>query len=323
MTQVPATFDQEAYALYSRYQQAVHGDSPDKCKPSQYRRFLCTSPLRSEDGAYGAFHHHYRVDGRLIAVGVVDILPACLSSAYFFYEPELQHLSLGIWSALQEIRWVQRFSSAHPACRFYYLGLYVHPCLKMRYKATFQPSQLLCCVRCSWHAAAACLPYLDAHNYVVFSDIAPVFKSPQRGAQEGADAGGQQQQRQRQDEKRDDGGPSSSGSVKAKAQPREVESYRVDRDTLSAQQQAEYDAHHCHAADTALLPPLLPPLPLTLRPCVLCGAAVALWCLQCYLACLCCTATSTCRSPHWRHARLLSSAASFPSTSSWRESSSA
>ena len=38
----------------------------------------------------GSFHHQYRVDGRLVAVGVVDVLPKCLSSKYFFWEPSLR-----------------------------------------------------------------------------------------------------------------------------------------------------------------------------------------------------------------------------------------
>jgi arginine-tRNA-protein transferase len=29
---------------------------------------------------YGSFHQHYRIDGKLVAVGVVDILPHCLVS---------------------------------------------------------------------------------------------------------------------------------------------------------------------------------------------------------------------------------------------------
>lgn len=37
--------------------------------------------VEKRDGVeYGAFHMEYRIDDRLIMVGVVDILPACLSS---------------------------------------------------------------------------------------------------------------------------------------------------------------------------------------------------------------------------------------------------
>lgn len=34
---------------------------------------------------YGSYHQLYRIDGKLIAVGVVDILPKCLVSFSFVY----------------------------------------------------------------------------------------------------------------------------------------------------------------------------------------------------------------------------------------------
>lgn len=42
-----------------------------------------------------------------MAVGVVDILPSCLSSVYLFWDPDLGPLSLGKLSAMKEIEWVQ------------------------------------------------------------------------------------------------------------------------------------------------------------------------------------------------------------------------
>eukprot|EP00955_Chlamydomonas_euryale_P114423 366278-Chlamydomonas_euryale.AAC.15 len=56
---------------------------------------------------YGSFHQQYWLDGKLVAVGVVDVLPRCLSAVYFFWEPHLKHLSLGKLSALKELQWVQ------------------------------------------------------------------------------------------------------------------------------------------------------------------------------------------------------------------------
>jgi arginine-tRNA-protein transferase len=44
----------------------------------------------------------YRVDGKLIAIGVVDILPACVSSVYFMYDTAWEKFSLGKLSALRE-----------------------------------------------------------------------------------------------------------------------------------------------------------------------------------------------------------------------------
>ncbi len=44
---------------------------------------------------YGTFHQQYRLEGRLIAVGIIDVLPRCLSSVYLFWEPECASMSLG------------------------------------------------------------------------------------------------------------------------------------------------------------------------------------------------------------------------------------
>lgn len=136
-------------------------------------------------GPYGGFHHHYLLDGRLIAVGVVDILPSCLSSVYLFYLPEYDFLNLGTVTAVKEIEWMQRrLTPNHPQLKYYYMGYYIHSCAKMRYKAKFAPSDLLCPVRCTWHPLAECVAALDslqatmmpaqsgAGRCVILSDVA-------------------------------------------------------------------------------------------------------------------------------------------------------
>lgn len=53
---------------------------------------------------YGSFHQQYYLDDRLIAVGVIDILPLCVSSVYFFYDPDYRFLSLGSYASLRLVR---------------------------------------------------------------------------------------------------------------------------------------------------------------------------------------------------------------------------
>ena len=60
---------------------------------------------------YGSFHQHYLLDGKLIAVGVIDILPHCVSSVYLYYDPDYSFLSLGTYSALRYVLYNFRF---HP-----------------------------------------------------------------------------------------------------------------------------------------------------------------------------------------------------------------
>lgn len=151
-----SSFDAEEYALYRRYQIKVHNDAPNHVTENSYNRFLVDSPLifvpPTGDGTvppcgFGSFHQQYLIDGQLVAVGVVDILPRCLSSKYLFWDPDFAFLSLGKYSAIQEINWVKDNQIHCPSLQYYYLGYYIHSCNKMRYKAAYCPSELLCPLR--------------------------------------------------------------------------------------------------------------------------------------------------------------------------------
>ncbi|KAG7260188.1 hypothetical protein CRUP_027323 [Coryphaenoides rupestris] len=61
------------------------------------------SPPGGPQVGYGSFHQQYWLGGRLVAVGVVDILPTCVSSVYLYYHPEFAALSLGSYSVLSPI----------------------------------------------------------------------------------------------------------------------------------------------------------------------------------------------------------------------------
>lgn len=112
---VPASFEDpefkssfnQSLSLYTKYQVAIHQDEPDLCDKSEFTRFLCNSPLEAEHPAngpecgYGSFHQQYWLDGKIIAVGVIDILPYCVSSVYLYYDPDYSFLSLGVYSALR------------------------------------------------------------------------------------------------------------------------------------------------------------------------------------------------------------------------------
>lgn len=90
----------------------------------------------------GLYHQHYRLGELLIAVGVVDILPSGLSSVYLFYNPSFSHelVALGKYAILKEVE----FTRTTLQLPYYYLGYYIESCQKMRYKAEYKPSQLLC-----------------------------------------------------------------------------------------------------------------------------------------------------------------------------------
>ncbi|KAM4729413.1 arginyl-tRNA--protein transferase 1 isoform 2-T2 [Anableps anableps] len=162
---------QQSVALYARYQMAIHGDDPSECSESEFRRFLCDSPLEAEyspDGpemGYGSFHQQYWLDGRIVAVGVIDILPACVSSVYLYYHPDFTSLSLGSYSALREIAFTRQLQKQATNLCYYYLGFYIHSCPKMRYKGQYRPADLLCPETYAWVSIERCVPLLDSSRY--------------------------------------------------------------------------------------------------------------------------------------------------------------
>ncbi|XP_043867179.1 arginyl-tRNA--protein transferase 1 isoform X5 [Drosophila mojavensis] len=99
---------------------------------------------------YGSFHQQYWLDTKLIAVGVIDILPGSVSSVYFFYDPDYSFLSLGTYGSLREIDLVQTLAERVPALKYYYMGFYIHSCPKMRYKGKLSASYLLCPETYDW-----------------------------------------------------------------------------------------------------------------------------------------------------------------------------
>ena len=99
-----------SYDVYKTYQMSIHKDDIGSCTPKQFKRFLIDSPLILDKfndadnvpNEFGSYHMQYWLDGtRLIAVGVIDILPNCVSSVYLYYDPDYSFLTLGTYSALR------------------------------------------------------------------------------------------------------------------------------------------------------------------------------------------------------------------------------
>jgi arginine-tRNA-protein transferase len=78
----------ENFELFKKYQIAVHHENEDEISLNHFENFLVNSPLRQRldtaEGLIGSWHTEYRIDGKLIAVGVIDILPSGVSSVYCY-----------------------------------------------------------------------------------------------------------------------------------------------------------------------------------------------------------------------------------------------
>ncbi|KAM3419415.1 hypothetical protein BST61_g5344 [Cercospora zeina] len=138
----PDVFTEEKFALFDNYQRSVHGEGDDEISRAGFRRFLCASPLKRRTDAggkqLGSFHQCYRLDGRLIAMAVLDLLPASVSGVYFLYNQDFEAYSFGKLSALRETA-----LALECGYKYYYMGYYIHTCEKMRYKAQYKPIQVL------------------------------------------------------------------------------------------------------------------------------------------------------------------------------------
>ncbi|XP_047010312.1 arginyl-tRNA--protein transferase 1 isoform X7 [Ictalurus punctatus] len=137
----------------------------DSLPDEPLHRFEAETSPDGPDMGYGSFHQQYWLDGRIVAVGVIDILPNCVSSVYLYYDPDFSFLSLGSYSALREIAFTRQLQKQSPKLSYYYLGFYIHSCPKMRYKGQYQPSDLLCPETYIWVPIEKCVPRLDASVY--------------------------------------------------------------------------------------------------------------------------------------------------------------
>ncbi|AOW27077.1 arginine-tRNA-protein transferase [Candida albicans P78048] len=149
----PSKFSKEKFELYKKYQVSVHNDDPDDVTESSFKRFLCDTPFPDDevDGdkdqfeglelknwgestkpRIGPTHELYFLDGKLIAISILDFLPSGVSSIYFIWDPGYAHLSLGTLSGLKEMQMCDKLNYS-----WYYLGYYIEDCVKMKYKSKF------------------------------------------------------------------------------------------------------------------------------------------------------------------------------------------
>lgn len=168
-------FTEEKYAVFENYQRIVHQESPSDISRDGFKRFLCDSPLRNEifkspDGKerlLGSFHQCYRLDGKLVAVGVLDLLPECVSAKYFLYHESIHKFQPGKLGALYEIA-----LAAEKGYRWWYSGFYIHTCPKMRYKIDFKPQYVLDPDRHVWLALdKEVLKLFDRKGYLNLSGL--------------------------------------------------------------------------------------------------------------------------------------------------------
>lgn len=126
----PARFHEEHFALYHRYLTDRHADGTmaDDSDEESYRRFL-VEPWGGETRFI-----ELRLDTRLVAVAITDVLEHGLSAVYTFFDPAFSDRAPGTYAILSQIEAARGLGLS-----YLYLGYWIQTCAKMSYKDKFRP----------------------------------------------------------------------------------------------------------------------------------------------------------------------------------------
>jgi leucyl-tRNA---protein transferase len=130
VTTGPPLVTDEKADLYRRYLAARHDGQMDG-SPEELERFLYTARAR-------ALETCYRLDGRLVAVGIADVEPQALSAVYCYFDPDRPERGLGVLNVLRLLAEARRRDVP-----WVYLGYFVAGSRTMAYKAGYRPCEAL------------------------------------------------------------------------------------------------------------------------------------------------------------------------------------
>ena len=153
----------EKFKVYKKYQMNIHKDKEEEITVDNYNMSWGKSNLIDNIGIklpqdlasktkhpeiypkkYGCYNLIHRIDGKIVAVGIVDILPTCLSSVYLYYDTDYQFLDLGVLTSILEIEYIKSFHDLiDNNFNYYLLGFYAENVQKLRYKGFYFPTQIL------------------------------------------------------------------------------------------------------------------------------------------------------------------------------------
>jgi arginine-tRNA-protein transferase len=127
----------DLYARWHAERQEARGWEPNPQTRERYAiEFAFAHPAARE----AAFYDDAGADGspRLVGLGLFDETPHALSAAFFFYDPDYAHRSLGTANVLSLVADARATGREHV-----YLGYRVEGCASLAYKAAFRPHELL------------------------------------------------------------------------------------------------------------------------------------------------------------------------------------
>jgi arginyl-tRNA--protein-N-Asp/Glu arginylyltransferase len=119
----------EKHELYRRYLESRHQGQMDGSR-EEFEGFLYSSCVETVEVVY-------RLEGRVVGVGIVDAEPQAWSAVYFYFDTLLERRGLGVFNVLWLIEECRRRGVPHM-----YLGFYIRECARMSYKAGYRPCEL-------------------------------------------------------------------------------------------------------------------------------------------------------------------------------------
>jgi len=125
------TLSKKHLELFEKYHLAMHhrkGWDYQETSPQHYQNSFVSG--------YNEFGYEilYFDDDQLIAVDLIDILEDGISSIYFYYDPDYNHLALGKLSLYNQVLFAKQKSK-----KWIYLGYYVEDCPSLSYKSHYKP----------------------------------------------------------------------------------------------------------------------------------------------------------------------------------------
>lgn len=176
-------FTNEKFEVYKKYQRIIHKDEEKKITPDRYKdswgstnlkfpeKHKVTNKSKLHPENFGTYDLIHRIDGKIVAVGILDILPNAISSVYLYYDPDLSFLNLGIFTAVREIEYIQFLKSTFDEnIKYYAMGFFSYTCQKLKYKGEYFSTELLCPVNYNFVELSKIVHLIKDNKYVRLTD---------------------------------------------------------------------------------------------------------------------------------------------------------
>ena len=150
---------EERFLLYQKYQSRVHNETSTA---HGYNNFIGVSTIIKKPinlpldlntktkhpelypKHYGMHNLIHRIDGKIIAVTVIDILPKYFESLYCYYDPDYSFLDLGVFTAIRELEYLKSLHELIDKNFTYYtMGEMSISVKKLKYKSDYCPTEIL------------------------------------------------------------------------------------------------------------------------------------------------------------------------------------